>query len=139
MKYYPVSVETADPAVLKEEYETARQIGAVRVGGNVLFFRSGLKTYYIPYGCVAQCFRRVYQVPVKMCCGRGEIDYEHLILADHEKEIADILLPGTKAAQELIRLLKEKMPEADFRSPRERSGMTESTGAAAAGKPAEQG
>ena len=79
----------------------------------MLFFRAGLKTYYIPYEAVRSCFRRVYQVPVKMCCGRGEIDYEHLIISDGEKEVADIPLPGTKAAQELIRLLKEKMPDAE--------------------------
>ena len=59
-----------------------------------------------------------------MCCGRGEIEYEHLVISDGEKEIADIPLPGTKAAQELILLLKEKMPAADFRSPRERGEET---------------
>lgn len=119
MKYYPAVTETADQAVLKEEYQAARQIGAVRLGETVLFFRTGLRTYFIPYTEVKRCFRRVYQVPVKMCCGAGEIDYEHLIISDGEKEIADIQLPGTKAAQELIRVLKERMPEADFRSPRE--------------------
>jgi len=121
MKFHPAGASVEDGALIKREYETARQIGTVRVAETLLFFRAGLKTYYIPYDAVRQCFRRVYQVPVKMCCGRGEIGYEHLVISDGEKEIADVQLPGTKAAQELIRLLKEKMPEADFRSPRERT------------------
>ncbi len=130
MKFHPAGASLEDGAQIKREYETARQIGTVRVGETLLFFRAGLKTYYIPYDAVRQCFRRVYQVPVKMCCGRGEIEYEHLVLCAQPEgeeaaappvEIADIQLPGTKAAKELIRLLKEKMPEADFRSPRERT------------------
>ena len=139
MKFHPVSQEIAESDVLAEEYAVARQIGTVRVGRSVLFFRAGLKTYYIPYEAVRSCFRRVYQVPVKMCCGRGEIDYEHLIISDEEKEVADIPLPGTKAAQELIRLLKEKMPDADCRAPREVKEAAENEmtdGAEAEGEPA---
>lgn len=136
MKFHPVSQGIADSEVLAEEYAASRQIGTVRIGRSVLFFRAGLKTYYIPYEEVRSCFRRVYQVPVKMCCGRGEIDYEHLIIRNEEKEVADIPLPGTKAAQELIRLLKEKMPEADFRSPRE---IKEASEGDAAGTPVTEG
>lgn len=120
MRFHPASTTIAESAMLQNEYGAARQIGAVRIARTVLFFRAGLRIYYIPYEAVRCCFRRVYQVPVKMCCGQGEIEYEHLVISDGEKEIADIPLPGTKAAQELIGLLKEKMPEADFRSPRER-------------------
>ena len=127
MKFHPAGASLEDSAQIKREYETARQIGTVRVAETLLFFRAGLKTYYIPFDGVRQCFRRVYQVPVKMCCGRGEIEYEHLVISDGEREIADIPLPGTKAAQELIRLLKERMPGADFRSPRERSEGAESS------------
>ena len=141
MKFHPAGAPLEDSALIKREYETARQIGTVRTGETLLFFRAGLKTYYIPYDAVRQCFRRVYQVPVKMCCGRGEIEYEHLVLCaaptgedspEVPVEIADIPLPGTKAAQELIRLLKERMPEADFRSPRERCEETAGSAAAEA-------
>ena len=128
MKFHPASTTIADHAMLQNEYSASRQIGAVRIARTVLFFRAGLKTYYVPYEMVRQCFRRVYQVPVKMCCGRGEIEYEHLVISNGEKEIADIPLPGTKAAQELILLLKEKMPAADFRSPRERVEETVQSG-----------
>ena len=110
MKFHSISAASYPDAALQSEYKSAKQTGTVRVGDTVLFFRSGLMTCYVPYQDVAGCFRRVYQVPVKMCCGRGEIEYEHLVIRNGEKEIADIPLPGTKAAQELILLLKEKMP-----------------------------
>ena len=48
MKFHPVSQEIAESDGLAEEYAVARQIGTVRVGRSVLFFRAGLKTYYIP-------------------------------------------------------------------------------------------
>ena len=59
MKFHPVSQEIAACDGLTEDYAVARQIGTVRVGRSVLFFRAGLKTYYIPYEAVRSCFRRV--------------------------------------------------------------------------------
>ena len=43
MKFHPVSQEIAESDGLAEEYAVARQIGTVRVGRSVLFFRAGLK------------------------------------------------------------------------------------------------
>ena len=117
MKFYPVSGSGSEPEGLKKEYDAARAIGTIRTGETVLFFRSGLRTFYIPYAEIERCFRRVYEVPMKMCCGKGELEIEHLIVCASGREIADIPLPGKKAAQELMRILKEKMPDERLGTP----------------------
>jgi len=117
MKFYPVtgSVETSS---LTEDYKNARAIGVIRLGQEVLYFRARMKVYYIPYGDIRHCFRRVQQVPAKMCCGRGNFDIESLVIGDADKELAVIQLPGTHAARELMKALKEKMPACDFSAPK---------------------
>ena len=121
MKFYPLLGTPLKGRDLKTEYAGARAFGHVRTGETALFFRSGLKTYYVPYQDMKQCFRRIFAVPMKMCCGKGDLEIEHLIIGDGEKEIADIQLPGKRAAQEIMKILREKAPDTDFRSPAERS------------------
>lgn len=119
MKFYPlVQAETeSDSEKLKKEYQAAREAGRIRLGTDSLFFRSGLKTYYIPYVDVKRCFRRVMMVPAKLCCGKGDLPVENLVICDENKELAQIQLPGTRAAKILMEELKELMPEADFCPP----------------------
>ena len=57
-------------------------------------------------------------VNIKMCCGKGELQVENLVLSDGEQDIAVVQLPGQRAAQELMKELKERMPHADFSAPK---------------------
>lgn len=118
MKFYGLTDTAVDNAVLEKEYKEARQIGAIRLGETCFQFKSRLKNYYIPYTDIKQCFRRVMGVNLKMCCGKGEMQVENLVIGDAEKELAVIQLPGTRAAQELIKELKEKMPDCSFTAPK---------------------
>ena len=117
MKIYSIQQEpTKDPELLAE-YEKAREIGVVRVGERTLFFKVRLRIYYIPYADVTRCFRRVFLVPAKMCCGKGNLEMENLVVCGEAGELAQIQLPGTRAAKELMKELKARMPHADFSSP----------------------
>ncbi|MBO4374216.1 MAG: hypothetical protein J5829_03830 [Lachnospiraceae bacterium] len=118
MKFYDPRTRKTFSGQVEEEYRSARQIGAVRVGTGHLFFRSGLRRYCMAYEEIKRCFRRVNSVPAKMCCGKGELQIESLVIADKEGELAQIGLPGSKAARELISELKAKMPGADFSAPK---------------------
>ena len=117
MKIYSIQQEpTKDPELLAE-YEKAREIGVVRVGEKTLFFKVRLRIYYIPYKDITRCFRRVFLVPAKMCCGKGNLEMENLVVCGEAGELAQIQLPGTRAAKELMKELKARMPHADFSSP----------------------
>lgn len=117
MKFYSLTTVSADMNTLATDYESAREIGIIRLGESCLFFRKRLKKYYIPYTDITRCFRRVMTVPAKLCCGKGEFAIEHLVLFAGEKEVAQIQLPGTKAARILMDEMKIKAPNAQFFRP----------------------
>ena len=118
MKFYPLTASQSDEHLLDSEYKAARQLGKLRLGELHLYFKSGLKTYYIPYRDVRRCFRRVVSVPAKLCCGKGDFAIENLVICgEGDQELAQIQLPGTKAARILMTELEEKMPDAAFGRP----------------------
>ena len=118
MRFNPLTEDTTAEAELDSEYKAAREIGKLRLGELRLYFRSGLKTYYIPYHDVARYFRRVLAVPAKMCCGKGNFEIEHLVVCGAgDKELAQIQLPGKKAAQILMKELETLIPEAQVGCP----------------------
>ena len=117
MKYYTVTGEVLSDAALGGEYRAARAFGVVRVGEAHLFFRAGVRTYAMPYGEIRRCYRRVMRVPLRMCCGKGNLDVENLVVDGDAGEVAQIQLPGTRAAQALMESLKQRMPEAEFVPP----------------------
>lgn len=117
MNYYPLTQTEYGQETLRTEYRAAREVGKLRLGAQVLFFRNGLKTYYIPYQDIKRCFRRVMMIPAKLCCGKGELPVENLVVCDAQKEVAQIQLPGTNAARILMEELKRLIPDAEFGRP----------------------
>ncbi len=117
MRFYPLTAVAREPEALQAEYREGREIGRIRLGAAVLFFRSRRKVFYIPYTEIRRYFRRVLLVPAKMCCGRGNFQMEHLVLCGDEGELAQIELPGTQAAKVLMECLGELAPDAAAGSP----------------------
>jgi len=117
MKFIPLASEAEDRDALASEYRSAREIGRVRMGELRLFLRAGMRTYYIPYRDVRRCFRRVQLIPAKMCCGRGDLEVENLVVCGDAGELIQVQLPGTKAAKILMEELKARIPEAEFGKP----------------------
>lgn len=114
MKYYPLTAPANDDGAVSQEYDSAREIGVVKLGESYLFFRKGRRIYYILYQDIKRYFRRVMAVPMKMCCGKGSLEVEHLVICSDERELAQIQLPGTRAAKALVEELKIKIPEAVY-------------------------
>ena len=118
MRFYPLTDDHTETDALAGEYAAARAIGKIRLGELRLYFKAGLKTYYIAYHDVSRCFRRVLEVPAKLCCGKGDFEIENLVICgEGDRELAQIQLPGKKAAQVLMDELKERIPEAQFGRP----------------------
>lgn len=117
MKLHPLTTAASDKELLEKEYKEAREIGIVKIGETCLFFRKQLKVLYIPFKDIRRCFRRVMLVPARMCCGKGDLAVENLVICTEAGEIAEVQLPGTKAAKVLMEELKAKMPDVDFTSP----------------------
>ena len=131
MKFNPITQNEIENKQLETEYKQARQIGNVRLGDSCLFFKSRMKTYYAPYVDIKKCFRRIMGVNIKMCCGKGELQVENLVISDGEKELAVIQLPGNRAAVELMKDLKTRMPHADFTASKSPEAVAAEAGDAA--------
>ena len=118
MRFMPLTASQTAEDVLASEYKVAREIGKIRLGELHFYFKKGLNVYYIPYRDIRRCFRRVMVVPAKLCCGKGNIEMENLVICGPEdKELAQIQLPGTKAAKILVEELRRLVPEAEIGSP----------------------
>lgn len=120
MKFYPLTEPAQKEEYISSEYRSAREIGVVRLGEGYLYFRKSRKIYYIPYQDIRRCFRRVMAVPMKMCCGKGNFEIENLVICGDEGELAQVQLPGTRAAKILMEELKSRIPDASFTCPDKR-------------------
>ena len=118
MRFYPLTDDHTEADALAVEYAAARAIGKIRMGELRLYFKAGLRTYYIPYHDVTRCFRRILEVPAKLCCGKGDFEIENLVICgEGDRELAQIQLPGKKAAVVVMDELKARIPEAQFGRP----------------------
>jgi hypothetical protein len=102
MKFYSVTSEHNNAAALQAEYASGRVIGNVNLGAEFLFFKEKRKVYYIPYADMTRCFRRVLLVQTKMCCGKGNLEVENLVVCSEKGEVAQIQLPGERAGKILL-------------------------------------
>lgn len=115
MKFYSLEgTEAADKRNMAQDYKESREIGIVRIGNGCLYFRRLRKIYYIPYADIRRCFRRVMLVPAKLCCGRGDLEVENLVICTDKGEAAQIQLPGAKAGKILLEELKQRLPDVEF-------------------------
>ncbi len=115
MKFYSLEqTQAAEQQDLAQDYKESREIGIVRIGRDRLYFRRMRKIYYIPYADIRRCFRRVMLVPAKLCCGRGDLEVENLVICTDRGEAAQIQLPGARAGKSLMEELKKRLPDAEF-------------------------
>ena len=118
MKYYPLTSEI-EHAVLEREYKAGREIGPVTLGETCLFFKVKRKVSYIPYADITRAFRRVQLVGMKMCCGKGDLEVENVVICGaDEKELAMIQLPGARAGVILLEELEKKVPGIQIGKPK---------------------
>ena len=128
MKFHSLTTASvADEHSMEKEYKSAREIGIIRLGEQNLYFRKKLKVYFIPYTEITRCFRRVMTVSATLCCGRGDFAIENLVICVGDSEVAQIQLPGTKAAQLLMEELKTLIPNAQFSCPNNTNESTKET------------
>lgn len=117
MKFHHITTAAENQEELSAEYSSAREIGVLRLGEHYLFFRKARKKYYIPYSDIRRCFRRVMLVPAKLCCGKGDFPVEHLVIYGDAGELAQIQLPGTRAAKGAMEELKQRLSGVEFTCP----------------------
>lgn len=110
MKFYPIANVNPDDSAMQAEYAAGRAIGNVRLGTDTLYFKEKRKIYYVSYGEITRCFRRVMLVQTKMCCGKGNLEVENIVLCGVNGEMAQIQLPGERAGKILLEEIARLAP-----------------------------
>ena len=59
---------------------------------------------------MTRVFRRVMLVQTKMCCGKGNLEVENLVICTEKGEIAQVQLPGTRAGVILLEEVAKRAP-----------------------------
>ncbi len=122
MKFFTVAGEGISDVMLENEYMNSRSIGKLKIGDAHLFFRSGFKTYTLAGKDLERVYRRVMLVPARMCCGRGELAVEHIVLETGGSVAAQIQMPGERAAKAALEAIKAIAPDAQYRCPSGKEG-----------------
>ncbi len=115
MIFCPLKGNVRERKALRTEYKGAKAVGIIRLGETIFFFRRGIKVFYITYEEITKIFRRV--MVISAGGENSNMKLETLVIADDEKELAQIQVPGTDAAKQLIEEMRVKMPHGDFNGP----------------------
>lgn len=92
--------------LLKAEFLSGEKLGVVCLGESHLFFRKGLKNFFISYEKLSGVFRRVYMIPR----GKMQIAIENLVVCSGDNEIFSLSMAGKESAVILLNKIKEKAP-----------------------------
>ena len=115
MKFYSALTKepSADSAALKAEYAAAEDFTPARIGTEHFFFKSGLRTCFLPLSEITRVFRRVEIVnAVVGCCNNG-MPMESIVLCGaEEKELVQIRLQTERMAKALLKGLEDACPNA---------------------------
>ena len=110
MKYISINGREYSKEELDKDITGSEKFKNIKLGEKFLFFRKGLKTYYISYESLKCAFRRIMVVPA----GKREIQVDYLVIADKRKELAVIQVAGHNIAAAVMEKLKIKAPNASF-------------------------
>lgn len=115
MRFSPVSEQyaSANPDTLKAEYDAAEDFSPARLGSAHVFFKSGLRTCYVPLDAVTRVFRRVEIVNARIGCCNNGLPMESVVLCgEDERELVQIRLQTERMSKALLAALEQACPNA---------------------------
>ena len=83
--------------------------GKLRLDGEALHFKSGLKNVTLPYGELERAFMRVREATGKMCCGTACFADCYLVLVSAGKELAEMRMEK-EDIEAVLSLIAERSP-----------------------------
>ena len=66
---------------LEQEYTQAQDLGKLRLGESLLFFRKFSGVSFLPYGQITRAWLRQEEVKARMCCATANFDQFFLVAA----------------------------------------------------------
>lgn len=122
MRFIPLIPSDVSSDTLIKEYKDKedKEVANVKLSTDYLFFKTGFRTYFIAYSDIHRFFRRVMMVAAKIGCCSGEMPVDYVVLCDKDdRELAQIQMPGERAAKGVMEELKVRLPHAKLGKPKE--------------------
>ena len=117
MKFECYTTTKLDENVCKEDFAAADGMNSIYFGNQAVYLKKLMKIVYIPYADIDRIFRRVLQVPVKMCCGKGDLEVQYLVLMKEDQQILELQVPSKSGAVMLFEEAKRRAPQLQFNRP----------------------
>ena len=97
-------------------FDGANTYGKVKLGGDWIFWKEGLRQCALQLTGVKRAYRRVEEVPTKLCCGRTNFDVQSLVLVltDGTELTLKIGDGMQREAEALFSALKQAHPELEY-------------------------
>ena len=89
--------------------ENPVKIGKLRLDGEAVHFRSGLKNVTLPYGELERAFMRVREATGKLCCGTACFADYYLVLVSAGRELAEMRMEK-EDIEAVLSLIAERSP-----------------------------
>lgn len=102
---------SVNDAQVTQDYKSARCFDKLRVGNLGVYFRSGFKIRFIPYGEIERAFIRIHEVNGKLCCGSSVFQYFRMVFVRDGKEYADVISENEEEMDKALALIHERAPE----------------------------
>lgn len=97
-----------------EDYKNSTRYAKLSLGKSFLFIKNFFSVYYINYNEIDNYFRRVALIPTVGFKGKKQLPVEYLVIRNNGNEIAQIQLPGKKAAVEICEKMQNLAPNSHF-------------------------
>ena len=96
---------------LEQEYTQAQDLGKLRLGESLLFFRKFSGVSFLPYGQITRAWLRQEEVRARMCCATANFDQFYLVLACADGQERQGQVEGKADGQRCLDHIAGKNPE----------------------------
>ena len=110
MKYKPEFSFTLTSEELTAEAESARAVGKVKLGEQVVLFSRFAGGSYMPYSEMVNAYVRQEEVNAKLCCGRANFDQFFLMILGSDGTLRKHQVPDMAAAKLALEHIAQKNP-----------------------------
>ena len=113
MRWIPSSIP-APAEQLEADFNTAQNLGKVRLGSGWLFFKKFSGISYLPYDRIVHAWLRLEEVSAKMCCGRANFDQFYLMVEDADGKVQRCELGSREKVDQVLAHIGQLCPAAEI-------------------------
>lgn len=109
-------------SLVKADFDQARSVGKVHLGGNYLFLLKFSGASFLPYGRIIHAWLRQEQVNARLCCGTANFDQFYLMLDCGDGTVRRGQVLNKDVGKDCLAHISARNPEAKIGYHKEKEG-----------------